>query len=160
MGRGTMPKLCGLALERAERLQPLGVLPVACAHKWHILCRARTERERYSPSVRSIPETLGECMNLQLISIVAAGVLSLSFIDNLSLSDFGWDAVSGAFAGGVGTAEGASRAQACTAAQDDALKHIASEHASRVTDKSCSCTVRSASIETWRSTASVRWKAD
>src|SRR5437868_5711545 len=96
-------------------------------------------------------------MRREFLSVAAVAALSLAFIDNLSLSDFGWDAVSGAFSGGVGTAEASSRAEACTAAQDDALKHISAEHASRVTDKSCSCTVRSANIETWRCTASVRW---
>jgi hypothetical protein len=96
-------------------------------------------------------------MRRHFVSTTAVAVLSLAFIGDLSLSDFGWDAVSGAFAGSVGTAEASSRVQACTAAQDDAIKHMTSEHASRITDKSCSCTVRSGSIETWRCTASVRW---
>ena len=99
-------------------------------------------------------------MKRQFLATAAVLVLGLSFVDDLSLSDFGWDAVSGAFAGSIGTADGPSRAQACTAAQDDAVKHISAEHATRIKDKSCSCTLRSGSIETWRCTASVRWSTD
>jgi hypothetical protein len=96
-------------------------------------------------------------MRREFFSVAAVAALSLAFIDDISLSDLGWDTVSRAFAGSVGTAEAPSRAQACAAAQDDALRHISSEHASRITDKNCSCTLRSSSVETWRCTASVRW---
>lgn len=96
-------------------------------------------------------------MKREVLANAIAVALSLNFIGDLSLSDLGWDTVSGVFAGGVGTAEGPSRAQACAAAEDDALKHISAEHASRIKDKSCSCTLRGGSIETWRCTASVTW---
>ncbi|MBI1211814.1 MAG: hypothetical protein GC190_10160 [Alphaproteobacteria bacterium] len=90
----------------------------------------------------------------------AVAVLSLAFIGDLSLADLGWHTVSGVFAGGVGTADGPTRAQACSAAEDNALKNISAEHASRIKDKNCSCTLRGGSIETWRCTASVRWIRD
>jgi len=99
-------------------------------------------------------------MKRQFLATAAVLVLGLSFVDDMSLPDFGWNTVSGAFAGSVGTADGPSRSQACTAAEGIAVKHISAEHATRIKDKSCSCTLRSGSIETWRCTASVRWATE
>jgi hypothetical protein len=99
-------------------------------------------------------------MSRYAFSNFAVMALSLAFLGDFSIGDLGLNSVSRVFDGAVGVGEGPSKTKACEAATQQATTRVSAAHLNNIEGKSCSCTQRAGSVETWRCVASVQWRAE